>query len=79
MHTYSRKRISKIRKYKDSVYIGDPVNAVRIFSDKEEDEIIVLDIDASKEGLEPNYELIGEIASEAFMSLAYGGGVRNLE
>ncbi len=69
----------KTRKYKDSVYIGDPVNAVRIFSDKEADEIIVLDIDASKKGLEPNYELIGEIAGEAFMPLAYGGGVRNLE
>lgn len=69
----------KTRKYKDPVYIGDPVNAVRIFSDKEADEIIVLDIDASKKGLEPNYELIGEIAGEAFMPLAYGGGVSNLE
>jgi cyclase len=69
----------KTRKYKDSVYIGDPVNAVRIFSDKEADEIIILDIDASKRGLEPNYELIAEIAGEAFMPFAYGGGVRNLE
>ena len=69
----------KTRKYKDPVYIGDPVNAVRIFSDKEADEIVILDIDASKKGLEPNYELIREIAGEAFMPLAYGGGVRNLE
>lgn len=69
----------KTRKYKDPVYIGDPVNAVRIFSDKEADEIVILDIDASKKGLEPNYELIAEIAGEAFMPLAYGGGVRNLE
>ena len=69
----------KTRKYKDSVYIGDPVNAVRIFSDKEADEIVILDIDASKKGLEPNYELIAEMAGEAFMPLAYGGGVRNLE
>lgn len=69
----------KTRKYKDPVYIGDPVNAVRIFSDKEADEIIILDIDASKKGLEPNYELIAEIAGEAFMPLAYGGGIRNLE
>jgi cyclase len=69
----------KTRKYKDPVYIGDPVNAVRIFSDKEADEIVILDIDASKNKLEPNYELITEMAGEAFMPLAYGGGVRNLE
>lgn len=69
----------KTRKYKDPVYIGDPVNAVRIFSDKEADEILILDIEASKNKLEPNYELIAEIAGEAFMPLAYGGGVRNLE
>jgi cyclase len=69
----------KTRKYKDPVYIGDPINAVRIFSDKEADEIVILDIDASKKKLEPNYELIAEIAGEAFMPLAYGGGVRNLE
>lgn len=69
----------KTRKYKDPVYIGDPVNAVRIFSDKEVDEIVVLDIEASKNQSEPNYELITEMAGEAFMPLAYGGGVRNLE
>jgi cyclase len=69
----------KTRKYKDPVYIGDPVNAVRIFSDKEADEIVILDIDASKKRLEPNYELIAEMAGEAFMPLAYGGGVRHLE
>ena len=55
------------------------MNADRIFSDKEADENVILDIDASKKGLEPNYELIREIAGEAFMPLAYGGGVRNLE
>jgi len=44
----------KTRKYKDPVYIGDPINAVRIFSDKEADEIVILDIDASKNKLEPN-------------------------
>ena len=65
----------KTKKFKDPVYIGDPVNAMRIFSDKEADEIVVLDIDATKNGREPNYDLISEIAGEAFMPMAYGGGV----
>ena len=69
----------KTRKFKDPVYIGDPVNAVRLFSDKEADEIVILDIEASKNKLEPNYNLIAEMAGEAFMPLAYGGGVRNLD
>ncbi len=71
--------IVKTKKFKEAVYIGDPVNAVRIFSDKEADEIVILDIDASREGREPNYELIAEMAGEAFMPVAYGGGVRSLE
>lgn len=69
----------KTRKFKDAVYIGDPVNAVRIFSEKEVDELVILDIDASREGREPNYELIAEIAGECFMPVAYGGGVSTLE
>ncbi|PWF22171.1 AglZ/HisF2 family acetamidino modification protein [Corticimicrobacter populi] len=69
----------KTRKFKDPVYIGDPVNAVRIFSEKEVDEIVVLDIDASRDGRAPNYELIAEMAGEAFMPMAYGGGVRTLD
>lgn len=69
----------KTKKFKDAVYIGDPINAVRIFSDKEADEIVIFDIDASRERREPNYELIAEMAGEAFMPVAYGGGVRSLE
>lgn len=69
----------KTTKFKNAVYVGDPVNAVRIFSDKEADEIVILDIDASREGRDPNYELIAEMAGEAFMPVAYGGGVRSLE
>lgn len=68
----------KTRKFKDPVYVGDPVNAVRIFSEKEVDELVLLDIDASREGREPNYELIAEIAGECFMPVAYGGGIRTL-
>ena len=69
----------KTRKFKDSVYLGDPVNVVRIFNEKEVDELVVLDIDASKDGREPDYELIAEITGECFMPIAYGGGVRTLE
>lgn len=69
----------KTRKFKDAKYIGDPVNAVRIFSEKEVDELIVLDIDASREVREPNYNLIAEIAGECFMPMAYGGGIRTLD
>lgn len=69
----------KTRKFKDPVYLGDPVNAVRIFNEKEVDELVILDIDASLEGREPDYETIAEIAGECFMPVAYGGGVRTLE
>ncbi|MBV6493624.1 MAG: Imidazole glycerol phosphate synthase subunit HisF [Turneriella sp.] len=69
----------KTRRFKDPVYIGDPVNAMRIFSEKEVDEIVVLDIDASLNNTEPNYELVAEMAGEAFMPMAYGGGVRNVQ
>ncbi len=68
----------KTKKFKDSVYVGDPINAVRIFSEKEVDELVILDIDATREGREPNYELIAEIAGECFMPVAYGGGISTL-
>jgi cyclase len=60
-------------------YIGDPINAVKIFNEKEVDEIVVLDISASKEKLGPNFNLLSSLASECFMPLGYGGGIRNLE
>ena len=69
----------KTRKFKEAVYLGDPVNAVRIFSEKEVDELIVLDIDASREGREPDYDFIAEIAGECFMPIAYGGGIKTVE
>lgn len=69
----------KTRKFKAPIYIGDPINAVRIFNDKEVDELVFLDIDASREGREPNYEIIAEIAGECFMPVAYGGGISSLE
>jgi cyclase len=69
----------KTKQFKTAVYVGDPVNAARIFSEKEADELAILDIDASREGREPNYELIAEIAGECFMPISYGGGVRTVE
>jgi len=68
----------KTKKFKDPIYVGDPVNAVRIFSEKEVDELIILDITASREGREPDFELAAEIAGECFMPVAYGGGIRTL-
>jgi len=69
----------KTEKFKKPTYIGDPINAIRIFNEKEVDELIFLDIDASVENKEPNYKMIEDIASECFMPLCYGGGVTNIE
>jgi cyclase len=56
-------------------YVGDPINAVRIFNEKEVDELIVVDIDATAKGREPNYTMIANLAAECHMPLCYGGGV----
>lgn len=68
----------KTRQFKNPIYIGDPINSVRIFNEKEVDELIFLDITASIEKKEPNFEFIKQIASEAFMPFAYGGGIKSL-
>lgn len=60
-------------------YVGDPLNAVRIFNEKEVDELMVLDIDASRFGRPPNETLIGQLAAECRMPLCYGGGVKTVE
>ncbi len=69
----------KTVKFKESTYVGDPINTVRIFNEKEVDEIFFLDIDASKTKKEPPYELIQRIASECFMPFAFGGGINSLD
>lgn len=69
----------KTRQFADPTYVGDPVNAVRIFNEKEVDELLVVDIDATVRGEEPNYRLIAELAAECRMPLAYGGGVNGVE
>lgn len=68
----------KTVKFKNPKYVGDPINAVRIFNEKEVDELVLLDIAATKEGKEPNYREIEEIVSEAFMPIGYGGGINQL-
>ena len=65
--------------FKDPKYVGDPVNAVKIFNEKESDELIVLDIDATANGIEPDYKIIAEMAAECRMPLCYGGGVRTAQ
>lgn len=65
--------------FKDPKYVGDPINAVKIFNEKEVDELAVFDIDASALGKEPNYYLIERLASQSRMPLCYGGGVKTVE
>jgi cyclase len=69
----------KTVRFKDPKYLGDPINIVRIFNDKEVDELVFLDILATVENRPPNFELLGKITSECFMPLGYGGGIRTLE
>lgn len=69
----------KTVKFSKPSYIGDPINAVKIFNEKEADELVVLDITASKEKRGPNYSKIAEIAGEAFMPMAYGGGIQTFD
>lgn len=77
--TIDGNRLVKTVKFKNPKYIGDPINAIKIFNDKEVDEIIVLDITASKKKISPNFKLIKEMASECFMPLGYGGGINNID
>lgn len=72
-------RLVKTVRFGKRTYIGDPINAVKIFNNKEVDELVLFDIDASKERREPDYPLIEDIVSEAFMPVAYGGGIMSLE
>ena len=65
--------------FKKPTYLGDPVNALKIFNRKGIDEMAVLDISASKRGFEPDFELLTDMASEAFMPLSYGGGIKTLD
>lgn len=75
----SRGGLVKTMKFAKPKYVGDPINAVKIFNEKEVDELMVLDIDATREGRGPDFALIEDLASECFMPLCYGGGIRNAQ
>lgn len=74
-----KKGLVKTVGFKDPKYVGDPINAVKIFNEKEVDELIVLDIDATVEGRGPDFELIRNLAVECRMPFCYGGGVTTVE
>lgn len=69
----------KTVRFREATYLGDPINTIRIFNEKEVDELVFLDIDATKEGKEPPYNLIEKISSECFMPFGYGGGINSLQ
>jgi cyclase len=69
----------KTRNFKNGVYVGDPINAIRIFNEKEVDELVLLDIRASLDKRGPDFNLLTEMASECFMPLSYGGGITSID
>jgi cyclase len=68
----------KTTKFQDPQYVGDPINAIKIFNQKEVDELVLLDISATPTNKGPNFDLVSNVAAECFMPLSYGGGIRNL-
>lgn len=74
-----RDGLVKTRRFAEPKYIGDPLNAIRIFNEKEVDELLLLDISASREGREPDYDLIEAFATECFMPFCYGGGISRMD
>jgi len=73
------KGLVKTVKFKSSKYVGDPINAVKIFNEKQVDELIVLDVGATVENNEPDYQMISNLAKESRMPLCYGGGVKTAD
>ena len=73
------KGLVKTVNFKNPKYVGDPINAVRIFNEKEVDELMVIDIDATANNREPDYKMIENLAAECRMPLCYGGGVKTVE
>jgi len=72
-------RLVKTVGFENPNYVGDPLNVIRIFNDKYVDELVILDINSTKNNTEPNFSLLDKIAKEAFMPMAYGGGINSLE
>lgn len=76
---YDDRNLIKTVNFKDRTYLGDPVNAVKIFNRKGIDELSILDISATREGKVPDFGLLKDIASEAFMPLSCGGGITTVD
>ncbi|MEG0640902.1 MAG: AglZ/HisF2 family acetamidino modification protein [Clostridia bacterium] len=75
----SNGNLVKTKRFKEPNYLGDPINAVKIFNEKCVDELCVQDIEAAKNGRGPDFALLSDMASEAFMPLSYGGGISTIE
>ena len=75
----SKNDLVKTVNFKNPNYIGDPINAVKIFNEKKVDELFLLEINATVKNYEPNFELIKKIARESRMPICYGGGIKNLD
>jgi cyclase len=72
-------RLVKTIKFQNPIYVGDPINTIKIFNEKEVDELILIDINASKKNTLPNYSYIKQLAQECFMPLCYGGGIKSIQ
>jgi cyclase len=77
--TVSQRQLVKTLKFSNPKYVGDPINAIKVFNDKEVDELILLDIFASSNKKEPDYGHLKEMAGESFMPLGYGGGIDSFD
>jgi cyclase len=75
----SNKKLVKTKKFKNPIYLGDPINAIKIFNEKQANELVILDISASAANQGINFQLIEEMCSEGFMPIAYGGGIHSLK
>jgi imidazole glycerol-phosphate synthase subunit HisF len=75
---YDGSGLVKTVKFKNPSYVGDPINAIKIYNEKEVDELILIDINASRQKRKPNFTKIADMASEAFMPFAFGGGVKTV-
>ena len=77
--TIDERRLVKTIRFRDPRYLGDPLNAVRLFNEKEVDEIVILDIGATEKGRRPDFDFIADLAAECFMPMAYGGGISGMD
>lgn len=73
------KGLYKTIKFKNPRYLGDPINTLKLFNDKEADEIVILDISASTSGKGPDFDYIKQLTKECFMPMCYGGGVNTID